>query len=359
MQSKTYLPDLDLDSGDMPVTQQEDAIDDKPEIKRCRLSLSVSKRLVSRRHVSLHSYPSSHAALKPLCGVAEDNSSAVYIKTFANWKNMIVDLSCFTQRALLPSLLRLMSNSDCGMSDEAVKQCIQQLTRYKKPAHLFGLYSALKSLAAFHPRCSRSVNCRVLEKLPEKRTHGADNLRVYLILDYIVSCVELDLLHYPMAHSRSREVSNMLDVESSLLRRLIHETENRIGDAKMLALLQRAVAAVGIYDKWLFVDRLVSKLHRLYRHIRRVRDRQRLMSSIADPQLRLKLAECVLSARCHSDVRRLPGQFLTADSVCFLSSLLSNWLHTTSVSNADDQIEEYLAVVVTYLETNLHLHRGL
>ena len=366
------LPDLE-DKEEKPTVRkevEEDYQSDRyfQEAKQHTVSVprfSVHKRLVSRRCVFSQDFPASHAALKAFCGsvTLQDNSNAAYIGVFSNWKNEVVDLSCFTHCLTLPSLLRLLTSSDCGISDQALKQCICRLRTYKNMRHLYALYSAMKALAAFHPRCSPAVNGQILDKLPEKRSNEIDNTRIHLVLDYIVSCIELELLHYPLLRHRSREVSKLLAVDSPLLHRLIQETENRSSDVKTMALLQRAVAAVGTSDKWLFVDRLVSKLFRLYRRVRSVPDRQRLLASIAKPQLRLKLVECILSSRCRSYVRRPSKQFLSTDSVRALSSLLSEWLDVSSsstvIGTVADQIEEYLAVVITYIESNLHIQKDI
>ena len=359
------LPDLEEDTSIKSVKQEPE---DYQEVKHSPASvrqLVVNKRLISRRYVFLRDFPASHAALKTFCGSenVQDNSNAAFISVFSNWKNEVIDLSCSTHHLILPSLLRLLTSNDCAVSDQTLKRSIRRLMTYKKTCHLYALYSAMKALAAFHPRSSPAVNCHILDRLPEKRSDETESVRVLLVLDYIVSCIELELLHYPMVRHRSREVSKLLAVDSPLVRRLIHETENRSSNVKTLALLQRAVAAVGMSDNWLFIDRLVTKLYRLYRHIRRVRDRHRLLESIAKPQLRSKLAEYILGERCSSYICRSSKQFLTINNVHALSSLLAKWLDASSssaaIGNAADQIEEYLSVVVTYVESNLHIHKGL
>jgi len=365
------LPDLE---EDMPIevrSVKKEADEDYlsfEEAKQCAVSLPqfpVHKRLVSRRYVFMKDFPASHAALKPFYGseLVQDNSSAVYISIFSKWKNEVVDLIFSTQHLVLPSLLRLLSGSDCGISDQALKKSMHRLMTFKNTRHLYALYSAMKALAAFHPRSSRAVNCHLVEELPKGRSRNVESLRDHLVLDYIISCCELELLHYPMVRRRSLEVSKLLAVDGALLRRLIQDTEDRCSDVKTLALLQRTVSAVGMSDKWLSIDRLVSRLYQLYRRIRCVRDRQRLLASIAKPQLRLKLVECILTARCCGYVRQPSKQFLSTDSVTALSLLLSEWLHagnsSAAIGNTADQIEEYLAIVVTFLESNLHIHKGL
>jgi len=363
------LPALDVET-DMPVPakcikREPDPYDDDfREIKPSNLTLFTHRRLISRRYVFLEHFPSSHAALKSFCGsvVAQDNSNAEYVGTFSNWKNVVIDLSCSTNSHLiLPSLLRLITSKDCGISDQALKLCIHGLMSYQKPSDLYALYSAMKALVTFHPRSSQAISCHILENLPKRRSDSIEHIRVYLILDFIISYAELELLHYPKAgHHRSREVGKMLNFDSPLLLRLIEETENRSSDVSLLALLQRAVAAVAKSN--VYVDRLVSQLYRLYRRIRCVCDRQQLLSSIAEPRLRLRVAESILRARCDCDVL-LPSQnCLSTDSVYVLSSLLTKWLQSRKsvvVGNTTDQIEEYLAVLVTYLESSLCIHEGL
>jgi len=343
--------------------EPDDDFFDFEETKPCTLLLSVHRRLLSRRYVFLKYFPSSHAALKPFCGsvkMVQDNSHAAYVGTFSTWKNIIIDLSRATiSRLILPSLLRLMTSKECGISDQVLKQCIYGLRSYKNPAHLYALYSAMKALVTFHPRSSQAVNCHILEKLSKKRSDNVEHVRLYLILDFIVSYAELELLHYPNRH-RIQEVSKMLNFDSPLVLRLIQETENRNGDIMVLALLQRAVAAVTMSNK--YTDRLVSKLYRLYRHIRHVSDRQQLLASIAEPRLRLKVAECILNARCNDDVLLLSEQCLTTDSVFSLTSLLAKWLQARKsvvIGSTTDQIEEYLSVLVTYVESSLHIQKGL
>jgi len=363
------LPALDMETDEPTavkyVKQESERDDDFQDIKPCTVLLTVPRRLVSRRYVFLKHFPSSHAALKPFCGsvMVQDNSNATCVSTFPNWKNVIIDLSCSSShRIILPCLLRLMTTKNCGMSEQVFKHCIHGLMSYKKPDHLYALYSAMKALVTFHPRSSQAVGCHILENLSKKRTTKVEHIRVYLILDFIVSYAELELLHYPRARHRSREVSRMLNFDSPLILRLILETEIRSSDVTMLALLQRAVAAVAMSNK--YNDRLVSQLYRLYRHIRHVGDRQQLLASIAEPRLRLKVAENILSARCDSDVRLPSDQCLTADSVyALLSSLLTKWLQSRKsslvVGHTTDQIEEYLAVVFTCVESNLHIQKGL
>ena len=367
------LPDLEEDNSNLIKSVRKEPEEDYrcyQEAKQCtdsvpHLPVMVHKRVVSRRYVFVPDFPGSHAALKTFCGSesVRDNSSAVYAGVFSNWKNEMIELSCSTHRTRLPSMLRLMTSNDCGISDQAVKQSIRRLMTYKKTSHLYALYSAMKALAAFHPRSISAVSSHILDKLPEKRSEEPESTRGLLILDYIVSCVELELLHYPMIRQRCREVSKLVAIDSPLVRRLTHETENRCGDIKTLALLQRAVAAIGMSDKWLFINQLVTKLYRLYRHIRHVPDRHQLLASIAKPQLRAKLAEYILVERCCSYVRPPLKQFLTIDSVRALSALLSEWLGANSSSAAigktTDQVEEYLSVVLTYMESNLHVHKGL
>jgi len=353
------LPDLE---EDVPTKRiKKEPVEDHQCYQEVMPRLLAHKQLVSRRYVSVPDFPASHAALKAAYGSenVRDNSTAAFISVFSSWKNEVIDLSCSTHRLMLPALLRLLTSNDCSVSDQALKQSIRTLTTYKKTYHLYALYSAMKALAAFHPKSSSAVNCHILDKLPEKRSDESESFRVFLVLDYIVSCIELELLHYPMVRHRIREVSKLLAVDSPLVRRLIHETENRCSDVKTVALLQRAVSAVGMSDNWLFIDRLVRKLYRLYRHIRHTSDRHQLLASIAKPQLRSKLAEHILCERCCSYVSRPSRQFLTRDSVCALSSLLPEWLDNSSIGTTSDQIEEYLSVVVTYVESNLHIHRGL
>jgi len=366
------LPDLEESTSVNVESVKKEADEDfqyfQPAVKQFTIpasKLSVHSRLVSKRYVFLQDFPASHAALKPFCGpiVFQDNSNATYIGYFCNWKNAIIDVSCSTHCLTLPTLLRQLTSNDCGISDQALKQSIRMLVTFNNTCHLYALYSAMKALAAFHPRSSQAVNCYILDKLPEKRSCDLENVRVCLVLDYIISCVEYELLHYPMVRHHIREFSKLLDIDSPLVSSLMHATENNCSDMKTVALLQRAVNAVGMSDKWLFIDRLASELYQLYRHIRCVRERQRLLASVATPQLRLKLIECILSARCCSYVRRPSKLFLTIDRVRALSSLLCEWLQSssssTAVGNSADQIEEYLAVVLTYVESNLHIHKGL
>lgn len=366
-QKLAFLPDLE---EDRPVTIKSDtknASEDCwffPEVKQCTVSVP-DRQLLSRRYVYLQDFPASHAALKPSYGseILQDNSSAAYVGFFSKWKNEIVNLSCSAHHLTLPSQLRLLASSDCGISDQALRHSIRVLMAYNNTCHLYALHSAMKALSAIHPRSSRALNCHVLDRLSDKSSDETDHVRVKLVLDYIVSSVELELAHYPMVQHRGLEVSKLLAIDSPLVRRLIQETEKRCSDAETVAVLQRAIAAVEVSDKWLFVDRLVSKLYHLYRHIRNVHYRQRLLASVVRPQLRLKLVERILSERC-GHVHRLPRQFLTTDSVTTLSSLLYKWLDsskftTAAVGNTADQVEEFLAVLVTYVESSLHIHKGL
>jgi len=357
------LPALDVDT-DKPfaakcIKRQLEPDEDFQETKPCILFLSAHRRLVSRRYVFLKHFPSSHAALKPFCGpeIGRDNSNAEYVGTFSTWKNEIIELSSATiSRLILPSLLHLMTTKDCSISDQVLKQCICRLMSLKKPAHLYALYSAMKALATFHPKSSQAVNCHILENLSKKRLTCVEHIRVYMILDFVVSYAELELLHYPVRH-RSQEVSKMLNFDSPLVLRLLQETEKRSSDVMMLALLQRAVVAVAVSNK--YVDRLVSQLYRLYRHIRCVCDRQQLLTSIAEPRLRLKVTESILRARCDVDVLPPSQQCLAADSIYVLTSLLPKWLQcrkSVVIGSTTDQIEEYLSVLVTYVESNLHNH---
>jgi len=321
------------------------------------------KRLVSRRYVYLQEFPASHATLKTVPGSenVQDNSNSVYVSVFPIWKNELVNLGRSTYR--FPSLVRLLTNDYCAVSDQTLKQCIRKLTSCKKMTDVCALYSTLKALAAFHPRSSPAVNCHILDKLPEKSADETKSVRDILVLDYIVSCAELELLHYPMVRHRDRELSKLLAIDSPLVRRLMHETEQSgCSDVKRLALLQRAVVAVGQSDKWLFIDKLTTKLYRLYRHTRSVQDRHQLLSSVAKPLLRSKLARHILSERCSSFTSTPLKQFLSRDSVCMLCSLLPEWLNASSssaaVGNTTNQVEEFLSVIVTYLESNLHIHKG-
>lgn len=345
------------------IKREPEPDDDFQAISPCSPFLSVHKRLVSRRYVSSKHFPSSHAALKPLFGaeMVKDNSNAAYVGTFSNWKNVIIDLSCSTNRLTFPSLLRLMTTKDCGMSDQVLTQCIDGLMSYKKPCHLYALYSAMKALLAFHPRSSEAVNCHILKNLSKNRSDSVEQIRVYLVLDFIVSYAELELRHYPKVRCRGRELGKMLSFDSPLVRRLIQETENGSGDVLTLALLQRAVAAVAVSNR--YTDPLVPKLYRLYRHVRHVGDRQQLLATIAEPRLRLKVAETVLSASCDSDILRPSDQCLAADNVYALCSLLTTWLQarrsSVVIGDTSDQIEEYLAVVLTYVESTLHVQKGL
>jgi len=362
------LPDLDddcfelMDSRDFEECDQSNFTVPVSQVSK----VSVHRRLVSCRYVFLQHLPASHSALMPSFGstLFRDNSHARFVRVYSHWQNQILDLSSSTHRLILPALLRLFTSSSCAMSDKAVKQSIHRLKSYKKPQHLYALYCAMKAVILFCPRTSKAVNCHIFEKLPEKRTRDIENLQISLVLDYIVSSIELDLLHYPMVRQRSHDVSKLLAVDSPLIAQLILETETQGGDVKTLALLQRAVAAVSACDKKrLFIDRLVSKLYRLYQRMVCVGDRLRLLASVAEPHLRLKLVELILTSRCSSYVRRPPKQFLTADNASSLSCLLHEWLQGSALSKADgttaDWVEEFLAVIVTYVECNLHIHKGL
>lgn len=339
------------------------------EVKPIAVSVACRRRrLISRRYASLPDLPTSHAALKPFYGseMLQDNSGAVQLRVFTQWKNSVVDLGCSTHHLTLPSVLRLMASSECGISDQALKQCICNLMTCKNTSQLYALYSAMKALSASYPRTSPAVNCRVvdrLQRLSDKRRDETENTQVCLVYDYIVSCVELELLHYPVVHRRGQEVSKLLAVDSPLVLSLIQETRNWHSDMKTVLLLQRAITAVGMSDKWLFIDRLVSRLYRLYRDIRSVCGRQRLLASVAKPELRLKLVERIVSERCGGhDIPRLSKQFLTRDFVTAVSSLLPDWLQYSSssadVSNTADLVEEFLAVIVTYVESYLHIHKS-
>ena len=367
-QRDLVLPDLEEDSSSINVKREpnEDYHYDYQEVKQYKATVPQAlahKRLVSRRYVCLQELPASHAALKTVHGSenVQDNSNSIFVSIFPIWKNELVNLGRSTRR--FPSLVRLLTNDDCAVSDQTLKQCIRSLMSCKKTNDLYALYCTLKALAAFHPRSSSAVNCHILDKLQEKRSAKTKDVRDILVLDYIVSCIELELLHYPMVRHRSREVSKLLAIDNPLVHRLVHETEkNGCSDVKTLALLQRAVAAVGQADKWLFIDRLVTKLYRLYRHTQCVRDRHQLLASVAKPLLRSKLAKHILSVRCRSFTCPLSKQFLSTDNVHKLCLLLPEWLDADSssaaVGNTTDQIEEFVSVVVTYLESNLHIHKG-
>ena len=363
-QKLAFLPDLEEDTPIIVKSDTKNASEDCwffQEVKQWTVSVP-DRQLVSRRYVYLQDFPASHAALKPSYSseILQDNSTAAYVGVFSKWKNEIVDLSCSTHHLTLPSQLRLLASSDCGISDQALRHSIRNIMSYKNTCHLYALHSALKALSALHPRSSRAVNCHILDRLSDKSADETENVRVHLVLDYIISCAELELLHYPMIRHRGPELSKLLAIDSPLVYRLIQEIEKRSSDAKTVAILQRAVAAVEMSYNWPFIDRLVSKLYHLYRHIRSVHYRQRLLASVARPQLRLKLVERILSERC-GHVHR---QFLTADSVTALSSLIYKWLDsskftTATVGNTADQVEEFLAVLVIYVESSLCVHKGL
>ena len=360
------LPDLEDDEPVEVTIKNEEQVTDSKQctLPASQLTVAVHRHLVSRRYVYSTSIPSSHAALKPFCGSVknQDNSNAAYIRHTANWKNEVMVLSSFTQHLTLPLLLRILTSNNCGLADHTVKQCMQRLSSYRNAFHLYALYSAMKALTAFHPRSSQAVNSCIVEKLPEDTTDDIERTRIQLVLDYVVSSVELHVLHYPLL--QHRELNRLFSVDSPLIQRLIAEAEkDGCTDVKILALLQRALNAVGTSDKWRSVDRLTSKLYRLYRRTHRLHSRQQLLTTVAAPQLRLKLAESVLGARCCSYVHQPSKRFLTADNMRALSSLLSEWLHPSSLSHAvgsiDNQVEEYLAVLVTLVECNLHLQKGM
>ena len=210
------LPDLEEDISTKYV--KKEPVEDNQcnqDVKQCTASmmprLLAHRQLVSRCYVFVPDFPASHAALKTAYGSERvwDNSNATFVSVFSNWKNEVIDLSCSAHRLMLPSLLRLLTGNDCAMSDQALKQSIRMLTTYKKTYHLYALYSAMKALAAFHPKSSPAINCHILDKLPEKRSDESESFRVLLVLDYIVSCIELELLHYPMVRHRSRELSKL------------------------------------------------------------------------------------------------------------------------------------------------------
>ena len=368
---RMILPDLVEDAVTYIKEEVKDYHFDREVKEELRISMSqssVHKTLVSRRYVFLQDFPMSHAALKPRygCEIIQDNSCAVYIGVISEWKNVVIGLSRSCHRLILPSLLRLLTSKDSCVSDKTLKQCISKLMSFEKTHDQYALYSAMKALAKYNPRSSPAVNCHVLDQLHDKCSDESKDARVHLVLDYIVSSIELNLLHYPLVRRRSPEVSKLLAVDSPLLHRLIQDTKNgclegKSCDVKTLALLQRTVTAVGMSSHW-FIDRLVSKLYQLYRCMCDVRDRQQLLVSIAQPRLRAKLVEQILSARCSSSyVHRSGNQCLTADSVRVMASLLPVWLqassHSGAVGNTADQTEEFLSLVVTYVESNLHIHK--
>jgi len=56
----------------------------------------------------------------------------------------------------------------------------------------------MKALSALHPRSSQAVNCQVLDNklltLSDNLRDETETVQVYLVYDYIVSCIDLELL---------------------------------------------------------------------------------------------------------------------------------------------------------------------
>jgi hypothetical protein len=320
--------------------------------------------LRSRRYVSPAHGLSSHSALKHSYNSqnTRDNSSAKPVYRLSSDSELLIRTVQYDVE-LLPNMIRQLTLSTELPGDLTQVWLLQLAT--SEGRHAVALYESIKQRVLYNPPVNLHIDVDCVLKSMRDQSEKIHSLSKSLIAEYIISIIELQLLHYHINRTRANALNSVTSVDSSFFKWLSSMATTTQCDVDVLYFLQRTVAAAGIIASKLgrCTDEVPAALMCIYEANDHPLGRSRLISTICHPHHRFSVSRQLLLGRCTDKSSSSSTVNCLADVVpAYLGSRFDSDVVKQSTAcgrgSLGERVEDFLALLVTAVESFINMRRG-
>jgi hypothetical protein len=317
----------------------------------------------SRRYISLPHNLSSHSALKHYYNSqnVRDNTEAKPVGCL-NGDYMFRAVQSHVN--LLTDMIQQLSiNTEVPAS---ITQSWLQKLATSKSRDAVALYSAIKLRALYNPPPKLDIDVDCVLKVMCDQIRPVDCFNKILVTDYIVSVVELQLLHYPHGRTYRKLLNSTLSVDSSFLKWLLLMTRSSSQcESDFLHFLQRTAVAISTAAARSSSqsDGVTASLLCVYEAMDNSPARSRVLLTTSLPLQRFNLSRQLLIGRCTDRGHFVQAVHNLPDiAPVYLGERCSSCIVQQAIAcgngTMSDRIEDFVALIVTAIESFINMRRG-